>query len=341
MAKGYNRKASKSTSRSGIRSGLRSGTRAASRSATLRAASHYATPQATSRAATPQATSRAATPRAASRAATPRAALRAATPRAALRAATPRAALRAATPRAASRAATPRAASRAATSRAVSHSSNPEAPPRSATPSSVSLSTSPPPVTDARWELRELAEEYPSYVVVPDFEADLKTASEDLVGMDTSIQAIYFGLEFANSQVKVLDSKTIRTTIGGQKVVVRLIDFRSEFAFDFGADKLYVALIAFGYRRFVVVGTYDKDLAEENVSLYSVGCRESYKGDIAVCFYGLMQRTQFLRNIPRLTDVDGDHDQSGILEKVVSTFAKNVRRHVEDGLPYKRVIRVY
>ncbi|KAJ3762556.1 hypothetical protein EV360DRAFT_66952 [Lentinula raphanica] len=238
----------------------------------------------------------------------------------------------------ATRATSRRSASAVAT-RAASLSASAEA--RHSTSHSPSLSTSPRPYSSARWDLREISDAYPSYIVVPDFEADTKTATEDLIGNDTSIRAVYFGLEFADCQVKLLDSKTVHTTVRSQKVIVRLIDFRSEFAFDFDVDKIYVTLVVLGYRRFVVAGTYDKHLVEENASLSSIGCTESYKGDLAVCFYGLTQQTHLLRGIPTLRDVDGGINQISVLKKVINAFVNNVKRHVEDGAPYKRVVRVH
>ncbi|KAJ3853219.1 MAG: hypothetical protein NXY57DRAFT_1041032 [Lentinula lateritia] len=203
---------------------------------------------------------------------------------------------------------------------------------------SISSSPSPPPSL-VRQELKELEDRFPLYSAVPDFQADKKDAQvDDYFGEDTTICALYFGLEYSDLQKRTLDLKTVHTAVGTQKSIVRLIDFRSEFAFDFSADKLYIALVVFEYRRYAVAGTYDKDMAEHNMSLYSIGCHEIYKGDIAICFYGQVQQSRLLRGVPKLPR-DGTMSQSEVLEKVTSAFVRNVRGHVEDGLPFKRVIR--
>ncbi|KAJ3710711.1 hypothetical protein C8R42DRAFT_714408 [Lentinula raphanica] len=198
-------------------------------------------------------------------------------------------------------------------------------------PSRRSLSTSPPP-SAIRKELKELERRFPLYTVVPDSRADRKDAvSNDWTGEDGIVNALYFGLEYCDAQKKTLDLKMVHTTVKGRKAIVQLIDFRSEFSFDFGADKLYIALIIFEYRRYVVAGTYDQNMAEHNCSLYSIGCNDRYKGDIAVCFFGQVQQSRILRRTPKLSR-DGTLSQAEVLKNVVNAFVQNVKQHVEGGL---------
>ncbi|KAJ3970080.1 hypothetical protein EV361DRAFT_311219 [Lentinula raphanica] len=202
-----------------------------------------------------------------------------------------------------------------------------------------SLSTSPPP-SAIRKELKELERRFPLYTVVPDSQADRKDAdSNDSTGEDSVVNALYFGLEYCDVQKKTLDLKMVHTTVKGHKAIIQLIDFRSEFSFDFGADKLYIALIIFEYRRYVVAGTYDQNMAEHNCSLYSIGCNDQYKGDIAVCFFGQVQQSRILRRTPKLSR-DGTSSQAEVLKNVVNAFVQNVKQHVEGGLSFKRVVRV-
>ncbi|KAJ3835725.1 hypothetical protein F5878DRAFT_663613 [Lentinula raphanica] len=205
---------------------------------------------------------------------------------------------------------------------------------RQALSRSSSSSSLPPPV---RRQLKELEDRFPLYSVIPNSQADRKDAvSNDQVGEDSIIHALYFGLEYSDSQKRILDLKTVHTTVGRYKAIVQMVDFRSEFSFDFGADELYISLVVFQHRRYVVAGTYDKTMAEHNMSLRSIGCSAHYKGDIAICFYGQVQQSRILRGMPQLSR-DGSMSQGDVLRRVVNAFVTNVKEHVENSLPFKRV----
>ncbi|KAJ3720336.1 hypothetical protein C8R42DRAFT_642796 [Lentinula raphanica] len=212
---------------------------------------------------------------------------------------------------------------------------------RSTKSHSVCASSSSPPPPSIRRELEQLEERFPFYTVVPSRQADSKdAASNAYTGEDSIVHALYFGLEYCDSQKKVLDLKTVHTTVGGHKTIIQMVDFRSEFAFDFGADELYIALVIFQFRRYIVAGTYDKDIVEHNMSLGSVGCNQQFRGDIAVCFYGQVQQSRILRGTPTLSR-DGSLSQADVLKNVLNVFVKNVKEHVEDGMPFKRYSTVF
>ncbi|KAJ3720467.1 hypothetical protein F5878DRAFT_641933 [Lentinula raphanica] len=195
------------------------------------------------------------------------------------------------------------------------------------------------PLSAIRRELKQLEDRFPFYNVIPDSQADRKDAiSNDNTGEDSVVHALYFGLEYCDAQKKILDSKTVHTTVRGHKTIVQLVDFRSEFSFDFGVDKLYIVLVVFQQRRYIVAGTYDERMVEHNMSLRSIGCNDHYKGDIAVCFYGQIQQSRILRGVPKLSR-DGSLSQADVLQRVVNAFVRDVKEHVEDGLPFKRVVR--
>lgn len=86
--------------------------------------------------------------------------------------------------------------------------------------------------------------------------------------------------------------------MAGRRRFERRINFWENFSFDVTGDAIFVATVVVDARRYLVAGTYDENLPEQNMSLESVGCMEAYKGEIAVCFFAQRQTERFLEGIP-------------------------------------------
>ncbi|KAJ3782310.1 hypothetical protein GGU10DRAFT_335662 [Lentinula aff. detonsa] len=149
---------------------------------------------------------------------------------------------------------------------------------------------------------------------------------------------IYFGLDRAVLEKTRFDSLNTRPSAPSHLVLWRFIEFRSKFSSAFDADDLFVVLVVVGTRRYVIGGTYDPALKEENMSLKQFGCEQIFKGDVGVCFLGKQEPQKFLESIPRLRNVD---DGIVYLRRALDSYIKNVANHVERHAALKDVVRGY
>lgn len=82
----------------------------------------------------------------------------------------------------------------------------------------------------------------------------------------------------------------------------RRINFLAQFVPDFQRDNIYINLVVFEGRRYLVGGTYDQALRKSNQSLRAIGVERAFKGDIGVCFFDRVERERFLNGVPHYTN---------------------------------------
>ncbi|KAE9389005.1 hypothetical protein BT96DRAFT_947202 [Gymnopus androsaceus JB14] len=129
-------------------------------------------------------------------------------------------------------------------------------------------------------------------------------------------------------------SETLNGNILPKEQHHRYIHFLSSFAKEVQNDPLYVVVIIHQHRRYLVAGTFDDDMPDENQAIKSLGCTSSFRGDIAICFYNSVsnREEEFLYGIPSYPSFQ---DCDDTLKHVVDRFFRHVRNVILNGSSLK------
>ncbi|KAE9401256.1 hypothetical protein BT96DRAFT_938101 [Gymnopus androsaceus JB14] len=143
-----------------------------------------------------------------------------------------------------------------------------------------------------------------------------------------------FGLLFPLRGAKEVRTQ-FRSTNSNEKAPVRrqhhrYIHFLSSFAKEVQNDPLYVVVIIHQHQRYLVAGTFDDNMPDENQAIKSLGCTSSFRGDIAICFYNSIsnREEEFLYGIPSYPSFQ---DRNDALKHVVDRFVRHVRNVILNG----------
>lgn len=114
---------------------------------------------------------------------------------------------------------------------------------------------------------------------------------------------MYFGLSSPHVQRTRFLSENTSTNSRHPRRHHRRINFLSQFAPDFHQDNIFINLVVFEGRRYLVGGTYDQALRRSNRSLRDIGIDRPFKGDIGVCFFDKIEPERFLKGVPHYTSM--------------------------------------
>ncbi|KAE9385913.1 hypothetical protein BT96DRAFT_1006614 [Gymnopus androsaceus JB14] len=115
----------------------------------------------------------------------------------------------------------------------------------------------------------------------------------------------------------------------------RYVHFTHHFSKELRRERLYVVVVIFRLRSYLVAGTFDEDLPDENQAIKCVGCTGSFRGDLAICFYNSNRQSELLHGMPRYPSLQA-RDEA--LKGVIDRFVRHVRSVALDGANLKSVV---
>lgn len=105
--------------------------------------------------------------------------------------------------------------------------------------------------------------------------------------------------------------------------------FIDHFSKELRCDKLYVVVVVFRLRSYLVAGTFDVDLPDENQAIKALGCTGSFRGDLAICFYGMNRTNDLLYGMPRFpSSQERDEVLKAVVDRYVVTIFCNPGSHI-------------
>lgn len=93
--------------------------------------------------------------------------------------------------------------------------------------------------------------------------------------------------------------------------------FIDHFAEELRHDKLFVVVVVFRLRSYLVAGTFNIDLPDENQAIKALGCTGTFRGDLAICFYGINRTNDLLYGMPRFPSTQ---ERDEVLKAVVDRY---------------------
>ncbi|KIK51585.1 hypothetical protein GYMLUDRAFT_64752 [Collybiopsis luxurians FD-317 M1] len=161
----------------------------------------------------------------------------------------------------------------------------------------------------------------PSESHLPGFLFNSKIVPSDLDLVPGHMFSLYFGLKFAQPQLTFFSSNNTSPFAVAHKRHKHWINFHECFAWDFQGNNMYTTLVIVKDRQYIIAGTYDPALKETNLSLASVRCSETFRGDIGICLFSKWDPECFMQKAPPLRQLHLGH--------ALNVYVKNVKNHVE------------
>ncbi|KAE9390211.1 hypothetical protein BT96DRAFT_946301 [Gymnopus androsaceus JB14] len=113
----------------------------------------------------------------------------------------------------------------------------------------------------------------------------------------------------------------------------RYMHFTHHFSKELRRERLHMVVVIFRLRSYLVAGTFDEDLPDENQAIKCLGCTGSFRGDLAICFYNSNRQNELLYGMPRYPSLQArDEALKGVIDRICF-YTDGVKKAGENSLP--------